>query len=287
MSSSQKTVLITGCSEGGIGDALARRFHEQGYEVFATARNLSSMEHLVSLGIKTLALDVTDLEAMRRVKAHIMDATGGKLHILVNNAGQAYPVAATDFDMKEVRDLFEVNLFAVMTTVQEFVHMLIASGDGRIVQTGSVSGIVPVPFSGAYNASKAGLHAYGNTIRVELAPFNIKVVTVITGAVKSNIAKPRTLPEDSLYRPMEAQYQALRINTSQQGAMDADKYAQDVVTEVTSKNPRAWFWAGNRTWTTWIIDTFLGRRGFDAIMTKMYGLDEFSAMVTRNKLKDI
>lgn len=84
---------------------------------------------------------------------------------------EAYPVAVTDMDMSEVRDLFEVNLFAPMILVQEFIHLLIASGDGRIMHTGSISGIMPVPFSAAYNASKAALHSFNNTLRVELAPF--------------------------------------------------------------------------------------------------------------------
>lgn len=73
--------------------------------------------------------------------------------------------------LSDVRALFELNVFAPMIMVQEFVHLLIASGSGRIVNTGSISGIMPVPFSVAYNASKAALHAFGNTIRVELAPF--------------------------------------------------------------------------------------------------------------------
>lgn len=83
----------------------------------------------------------------------------------------AYPVAAIDMDMAEVRALFEVNFFGPICMVQEFVHLLIASGDGRIVQTGSISGIMPVPFSAAYNTSKAALHSFANTLRVELAPF--------------------------------------------------------------------------------------------------------------------
>ncbi|TFY54569.1 hypothetical protein EVJ58_g8784 [Rhodofomes roseus] len=299
MAKSRKTILITGCSRGGIGDALARRFHEAGFDVFATARSLNSMEHLASVGIRTMALDVTDIQALRKVKANISEITGGKLDILVNNAGLAYPVAATDFDMSEVRPLFEVSLFAVMTMVQEFVNLLIASGDACIVQTGSVSGFTPVPFSSAaYNASKAALHAYGNTIRVELAPFHIKVVNVlsrrcirlayadavqiITGAVKSNIAKPRSLPSNSLYRPMEKLYQERHLNTSQQNATDTDVYAHEVVSEVLKPNPRAWFWAGARTMSAWVVDTFLPRRTFDLIMNKMYGFDTFVAMLQEN-----
>lgn len=83
----------------------------------------------------------------------------------------AYPVAVTDMDMDEVRALFELNLFAPIILVQEVVHLLIASKDGRIANIGSVSGLTPIPFSAAYNASKAALHAFGNTLRVELAPF--------------------------------------------------------------------------------------------------------------------
>ncbi|KAH9834522.1 NAD-P-binding protein [Rhodofomes roseus] len=293
MAKSRKTILITGsvvpatcrfwerklrpirrylfyrCSRGGIGDALARRFHEAGFDVFATARSLNSMEHLASVGIRTMALDVTDIQALRKVKANISEITGGKLDILVNNAGLAYPVAATDFDMSEVRPLFEASLFAVMTMVQEFVNLLIASGDACIVQTGSVSGFTPVPFSSAaYNASKAALHAYGNTIRVELAPFQLAyadAVQIITGAVKSNIAKPRSLPSNSLYRPMEKLYQERHLNTSQQNATDTDVYAHEVVSEVLKPNPRAWFWAGARTMSAWVVDTFLPRRTFVSV----------------------
>jgi short-subunit dehydrogenase len=67
--------------------------------------------------------------------------------------------------------MFEVNLFGVMRMVQEFAPLLIASGDGRIVNIGSITGVMPYPFGSTYNASKAALHSYGNTLRLELAPF--------------------------------------------------------------------------------------------------------------------
>lgn len=73
--------------------------------------------------------------------------------------------------MDDVRAVFEVNVFAPISMVQQFAELLIASGDGRIVDIGSVVGIIPLPFGSAYNASKAALHAFNNTIRVELAPF--------------------------------------------------------------------------------------------------------------------
>jgi 1-acylglycerone phosphate reductase len=82
-----------------------------------------------------------------------------------------YPVAITDMELTDARSLFEVNVFAAISMVQEFAPLLIASRKGRVVQTGSISGIMPVPFSAAYNASKAALHSFGDTLRGELAPF--------------------------------------------------------------------------------------------------------------------
>lgn len=83
----QKSVLITGCSEGGIGDALARTFHEKGLRVFATARNLTKVQHLTELGLEILSLDVTDEGSIKLAVEHVRRRTGGNLDILVNNSG--------------------------------------------------------------------------------------------------------------------------------------------------------------------------------------------------------
>jgi len=265
---------------------LAQQFHAQGLEVFATSRTLESMEHLSAVGIKTIALDVTDADAIQRVKNEISEIAGGKLDILVNNAGQAYTVAATDYVMSDVRAHFEVNLFAVMAMVQTFVPMLIASGDGRIVQIGSIAAVIPVPFGSAYNASKAALHAYSNTIRVELAPFGIKVITVVTGSVKSNIVKPRTIPEGSLYESLQAQFQERRLRMSQINPMDTTEYAKVVVSEALARSPRALLWSGKQTWPCWLIDTFLPKTTWDVIMSRMYGLKDLAGLVSA-KAKDV
>jgi NADP-dependent 3-hydroxy acid dehydrogenase YdfG len=83
----QKTVLITGCSEGGIGDALAQEFHRKGLRVFATARNPSKVEHLQKLGLDILSLDVVDEASIKTAVESVKKATGGNLDFLVNNSG--------------------------------------------------------------------------------------------------------------------------------------------------------------------------------------------------------
>lgn len=87
MISAQKSVLITGCSGGGIGSALAEEFHRNKWLVCATARDLSKIEHLRQLGCEIIMLDVTKPETIAAAAAIVETKTGGRLDMLVNNAG--------------------------------------------------------------------------------------------------------------------------------------------------------------------------------------------------------
>lgn len=112
-------------------------------------------------------------------------------------------------------------------------------------------------FAGAYNASKAALHAYSNTLRLELAPFDVKVVIVVTGGVKSRIARTsRALPEDSLYLPIDDDYQR-RIFHSQENAMPNEAYARSVVSQILHTTPKKWIWEGKSSWTIWWFHSFV------------------------------
>lgn len=160
----RKTVLITGCSSG-IGNALAREFASKGLRVFATARQAESIANLRSYGIEPLSLEVHKQESIEALKAEVISLTGGRLDYLVNNAGRNYTVPGLEIELDDLRLTFEVNVFAVMRMCQAFAPLLIAA-KGRIVQIGSVAAVVPYVFGSAYNATKAALHQYSNTLRV-------------------------------------------------------------------------------------------------------------------------
>lgn len=83
----QKTILITGCSLGGIGDAFAQSFHQKWLRVFATARDLSKIQHLKEMGMTVLPLDIVDKLSIKTAVESVKEATAGTLDILVNNAG--------------------------------------------------------------------------------------------------------------------------------------------------------------------------------------------------------
>lgn len=251
---SKKTVLITGTSSG-IGHALALTFHRANCRVFATARKTTSIADLAELGIETLPLEVTDSSSIASLKHEIASRTGGKLDILVNNAGRNYTVPALDAELSEIRETFETNLFAVMSMCQTFAQLLIEAR-GTIVQLGSLAGVMPYTFGSVYNASKAALHSYSDTLRVELAPFGVRVLTVVTGGVKSQIARTdRTLPEGSLYLPVKEEYEG-RLKHSQANAVPAEAYAERVVKHVLhSKKDRVW--EGGKSWLVWWLYNFM------------------------------
>jgi 1-acylglycerone phosphate reductase len=82
-----RSVLITGCSKGGAGEALARHFKKNDFKVFATARSLGKVQHLVTEGIEVVELDVLDTQSIKNAVATVSGLTSGTLDILINNAG--------------------------------------------------------------------------------------------------------------------------------------------------------------------------------------------------------
>ncbi|KAL2443867.1 Short-chain dehydrogenase virD [Exophiala dermatitidis] len=282
----RKTVLITGCAPGGIGHALSLAFHSKGLRVFATARSTSQLTSLSGKGIETLSLVVDDDESILSCVATVEKLTGGRgLDYLVNNAGVSYVMPALDIDLSEAKRIFDVNVFAVMRLCQVFAPLLI-SAQGTIVMTGSLAGVIPYVFGSVYNASKAALHAYANTLRVEMAPLGVKVITVVTGGVKSRINAhvTRVLPDQSVYSPVEQDY-LRRQGHSQEGAMPAEAYAESVVRQVLpGAGPwpwrwllrdarRNWIWEGNKSWLVyWLAGGYTWSGVFDWYFLRIFQL---------------
>jgi 1-acylglycerone phosphate reductase len=143
---SNKTVLITGCSAGGIGPELVLSFQQRGYTVFATARSLKKMTNLTSIrNVHLFELDVVDPKSIAAVVAEVKDRTSGNLDVLVNNAGQQYIMPALDVDIDAAKNLFEVNYWGALRMVQAFSGMLIKA-KGCVVNIGSGAGVVNIPF---------------------------------------------------------------------------------------------------------------------------------------------
>ncbi|KAK3935711.1 short-chain dehydrogenase/reductase [Diplogelasinospora grovesii] len=268
-----KTIVITGCSPGGIGSALAREFRMRGHTVYASGRSPNGIDPaLVTLGCRTLTLDVTVAQSIADAQATVAAATGGRLDVLINNAGVLSALPFADTPVDEARRVFEVNVLGVWAVTRAFLPLLLAAR-GIVANMGSVNDVFCPPFMAAYSASKAAVEAMGRCMRKELAPLRVRVVTLKTGSVRSSLftnASP-TLPEDSLYAPLKAWIEG-------QGYLgparfqNADDYARQIVNDLLKDKVRAVVWRGGLTTVGWFLSWFGWETMLDGQMIKGNGL---------------
>lgn len=144
----KRSVLITGCSDDGIGSSLALAFAQRGFLVFATARNAASMTKLQNVtNITLLTLDVLDAENIQAAVAIVRKETGGTLDYLVNNAGRTRFMSLLDEDIEEAKKIFDTNVWAPLRMVKAFSSLLIET-KGTVVFITSVGGHGNVPWQG-------------------------------------------------------------------------------------------------------------------------------------------
>jgi NAD(P)-dependent dehydrogenase (short-subunit alcohol dehydrogenase family) len=144
------TVLITGCSDGGLGAALAEAFARRGFHVLATLRDPSKAAGLASCPghIEVLPLDVTDTASIESCAAAVATKTGGRLDVLVNNAGSLFMMPLLDTDLAESKRLFDVNVWGMLAVTQAFAPMLVRSR-GVVLNIASIAGAVRMAWQGA------------------------------------------------------------------------------------------------------------------------------------------
>lgn len=148
MISPKGSVLITGCSDGGIGSGLALVFQERGYHVFATARNLDKTSALKNLpNVTLLKLEVTDASHIQAVKDAVSAHTGGTLSYLINNAGRNHFMPLLDEDINAAKMIFETNVWGPLAITQAFAPLLIKA-KGTLVNITSIAGHGALPTMG-------------------------------------------------------------------------------------------------------------------------------------------
>ncbi|KAI8944274.1 hypothetical protein F4801DRAFT_600065 [Xylaria longipes] len=240
---SQKTVLITGCSDGGIGSALATTFQQRGFHVFATARDPSKMQDLKGLpNVSFLTLDVVNQDDIKAaVEAVSKHTSNGSLDCLISNAGRNHFMPMLDESLDAIRGIFEINFIGPIALAQAFAPMLIKAR-GTAVFITSTSGHLNIPYMGTYAASKMSTEIVAETLRLELAPFGVNVLEVVTGAVKSmgqTYFGDFKLPQQSSIEPTIA---GRAQGNDGLPRMDTLEYAKAVVHEIMERTPgRVWY----------------------------------------------
>jgi NAD(P)-dependent dehydrogenase (short-subunit alcohol dehydrogenase family) len=274
-------VLVTGVSSG-IGLAIAQDLLARGYRVFGSVRREADADALVVRHGKAfvpLVFDVTDEPALQAAVALVTAELGEQgLKALVNNAGISHlgPIALQP--MAEIRAMFEVNVFGLLMVTRAFLPLLGARRGathppGRVVNIGSLSGGVTVPFVGGYSASKHAVEALGQAFRRELQPFGVHVTTIEPGFIRSRMV------EKSSLGTAEAQYgatdygaiwrQFLKSTAKQaQAAKPPEVVTQAVIQAIESPHPRS----RHPLDPLWRIGQLLSDRGFDGLIFKALGI---------------
>jgi short-subunit dehydrogenase len=197
----EKVIVITGAS-GGIGAALARQLHGRGARLALIARSAEKLAAVAKpLDAVAVAGDVTSAEDRRRLVDGAM-AKWGRVDVLVNNAGVGMYVPAWRADMREVRNLWELNLFAVLGMIQLVVPLMRRQGGGHIVNVSSIAGKISLPWFTNYTASKFAICALTDSLRIELRPYRIGCTTICPGYVKTEFQNNALAgrPPDRLWR---------------------------------------------------------------------------------------
>ncbi len=248
-------VLVTGSSTG-IGAATVMRLARAGTLVFANVRRPDDGAALVNAGganVRPLVFDVTDAAGIEAARATVAAEPGIVLRALVNNAGigGAGPLELLPLD--DVRSMMEINYIAPLAMTKAFLPLLRESR-GRLINVTSIGGKFAAPFGGAYAASKFALEAASDALRVELAPFGVRVIVVEPGAIKTNFwergaaaadATVAKLPAGALapYQPAIENFRRF-VLSSVEKAIDPDRVAATIQRALVARRPRARYVVG-------------------------------------------
>jgi len=274
MSMPAPVALVTGGSSG-IGEATARRLHELGWTVYAAARRTDRMAGLAGLGIHTLALDVTNEASTAAAVDQIIDAQG-RIDVLINNAGYGSYGALEDVPLSEARYQFEVNVFGLARLTQLVTPHMRAQQSGRIINVSSIGGKFYEPLGAWYHATKFAVEGLSDSLRVELAPYGIRVVIIEPGPIRTewNTISRESLVEVS--RGTAYEHQAEKVRSRMEKAdqpmtsSGPEVVARKIVKAATTSHPKPRYPVGRGAGTIMGARRVLPDRAFDQIVKRLY-----------------
>lgn len=282
MSGIRKATVITGASSG-IGYACVQRMSSAGWTVFATIRKASDRDRLRNQkNVHPVMMDVQDASTISSAAAEIASQLDGRgLDGLVNVAGIGMIRPLEHVPMNDVREIFEINFFGQLATIQAFCSML-RKNRGRIVNITTVGVNLAIPFGGLLNASKSAFAKVSDTLRLELRNFGVRVIAVepgsiFTPAVDKTLGNLEevisSLPADAqrVYGPMIRRVGGRGYKMEKNGSVP-DVVAVAVQHALTADRPRLRYRVGKHARLLATLPKVLPESLLDALLMKMLGL---------------
>jgi short-subunit dehydrogenase len=184
---------------------------------------------------------------------------------LINNVGTGILGAAEESSAEQVRKLFEINFFGAVRMTNAVLPMMRSRQQGRIILLSSAGGIASVPFSSYYCATKHALEAYSEALRLELAPFHIRVATVAPGTV-STLAGDKAMQPDrpiAEYEPVRKKMADKYVQAIHKG-MPPERVAKTILRIIRSRNPKPRYTVGTQSAAVSAMKSWLPAQLFEA-----------------------
>lgn len=279
------TVLITGGTDG-LGRATAILFASEGYRVFAAGRNAekrAALEQLAEekgLPLETVDLDVTSDDSASRAITEI-ERRAGPVSVLVNNAGIAIAAVMEEVSVDDLRKQFETNVFGAVRMTQRVLPAMRERRSGRIINMSSVAGKVSNPLFGPYSGSKHALEAISDAMRMEVAPFGIRVVLIEPGFIPTNINRAaaelssRYMDHAAASPYARAYLSVLKMvqKSVARSKTTPEDCARVILSAVRAANPRARYTVTREAQMTIAMRWLLSDRRMDKMTMRMLGMN--------------
>ncbi|MFV8423837.1 SDR family oxidoreductase, partial [Vibrio parahaemolyticus] len=215
----KKLVVITGASSG-IGEAIARRFSEEGHPLLLVARRVERLEALNLPNTLCEKVDVTD-QASLITAIEKAEAQFGPADVLVNNAGVMLLGQIDTQDAAEWKSMFDVNVLGLLNGMHSVLASMKARNSGTIINISSIAGKKTFPDHAAYCGTKFAVHAISENVREEVAASNVRVTTIAPGAVETELLSHTTSQD------IKDGYDAWKVDMG--GVLAADDVARAVM----------------------------------------------------------
>ncbi len=260
--------LITGASSG-IGLLTAQALRRRGYRVFGTSRKPLAD---TADGAEMLVCDVTDDASVQSAVAEVM-RRAWRIDLLVNNAGFGVEGPAEESSIAQVHSLFDTNFYGLVRMTNAVLPNMRAQGSGRILNVGSVAGIVPMPFGSYYAATKHAIEGYSESLDHEVRGFGIRVAVIEPAATRTSF-ESSTIPSDkpnAVYAASRAKYK-VAFDKAMTAAVAPDGVAETIVLAAQDSAPRLRYPSGKQARQLSFVRRFLPRFVFDRALRKQFGL---------------
>ena len=270
-----KIILVTGAS-AGIGREAAILLAREGHTVYAGARRLDRLEELAEHGIAAVQMDVTKEEDNERAVSRIIESEG-RIDVLINNAGFGLYGPVEEVPLDDARYQFEVNLFGLAHLTQLVLPHMRARRSGRIINVSSVVGKIFVPLGAWYVATKHALEGWSDCLRLEAAPFNIQVVLVEPGAIRTeffDVTKGRLKEyyDDTAYKAQFEPFLGMFDNPkARDRSTGAHVLGEVLVKAATTPRPRRRYVKGHMGRPALLIRKWLGDGAYEFLLRRAFG----------------